>query len=284
MQITDGFHAARSMTKDHAKTFYFASHALPQQKRYAAYSIYALCRISDDSVDTDLPSRQLQNLSYVQRCINDVYNGVPLTNPLLSAFQQTVVAYSIPQQYFSELIDGMYMDLNKRSYENYDELYRYCYKVAGVVGLMMLKIFGATSKVAEAHAVELGIAMQLTNILRDIREDYTRGRVYLPRDEMEQFGVDPQSFSLGEVSKNFAELLQYQIRRARTYYLQSAAGIRMIADIRSRFVVCVMKEIYAQILSKIEQNNYDVFSTRAHVGAMEKITATFRILLKGAYR
>jgi phytoene synthase len=282
--LADGFRAARTITKLHAKTFYFASHFLPAEKRPAAYAVYALCRISDDTVDTDSSSAVAQNLSRIQGSLNAVYDGSPLTDNLLMAFRQTVDTYAIPRLYFDELIDGMYMDLNKHTYENFDELYRYCYKVAGVVGLIMLKIFGANSPAAETHAVQLGVAMQLTNILRDIREDLERGRVYVPQDELKKFGIRSDRLARHVVDAAFKSFMQFQISRARDYYRQSAAGISMISDSRSRFVVCAMKDLYAGILSAIEKIDYDVFRTRAHVSSAGKIAAALRIFFRGEYR
>jgi phytoene synthase len=200
------------------------------------------------------------------------------------AFRQTVDTHAIPRLYFDELIDGMYMDLNKHTYENFDALYRYCYKVAGVVGLIMLKIFGANSPAAETHAVQLGVAMQLTNILRDIREDLERGRVYLPQDELKKFGIRSDRLARNVVDAAFKSFMQFQISRARDYYRQSAAGISMISDRRSRFVVCAMKDLYAGILSAIEKIDYDVFRTRAHVSSAGKIAAALRIFFRGEYR
>jgi len=286
MRIADGFSAARAITKQHAKTFYFASLFLPEEKRPAAYAVYALCRISDDTVDADSSSTVAvaKNLSRIQGSLNAVYDGSPLTDDLLIAFKQTVATYAIPKLYFDELIDGMYMDLKKHTYEDFDELYRYCYKVAGVVGLIMLKIFGSNNPAAETHAVQLGVAMQLTNILRDIREDFQRGRVYLPQNELEKFGLSSDSLSNGVVDAAFKSFMQLQISRARDYYEQSAAGIRMITDSRSRFVVCAMKDMYAGILSAIEKIDYDVFRARAHVSSAGKIAAALRIFLRGEYR
>jgi phytoene synthase len=196
-RIADGFSTARAITKQHAKTFYFASHFLPEEKRPAAYAVYALCRISDDTVDavSSSTAAAAKNLSRIQDSLNAVYDNSPLTDDLLIAFKQTVATYAIPRLYFDELIDGMYLDLNKHTYEDFDELYRYCYKVAGVVGLIMLKIFGSNNPAAETHAVQLGVAMQLTNILRDIREDFQRGRVYLPQNELEKFGLSSDRLS-----------------------------------------------------------------------------------------
>ncbi len=279
-----GFRAARSITKQHAKTFYFASHFLPAAKRAAAYAVYAVCRMSDDVVDRDPSAAVAKNLAHMQQRIHAVYDGAPLSDDLLSAFRETVTTFAIPQCYFDELIAGMFMDLNHTAYETFAALYQYCYKVAGVVGLMMLKIFGADNPAAETHAVHLGIAMQLTNILRDIREDLERGRVYLPQQELQQFGVSSESLSRGRVDAAFTSLMQFQIRRTRAYYALAADGIKMLADRRSRFVVSAMKELYAGILAVIEKNNYDVFRTRAHVHTAAKLATALRILLRGAYR
>jgi len=202
---------------------------------------------------------------------------------VLLAFQDTIHRYAIPRRCFDELIEGMYMDLSINSYETFDELYQYCYRVAGVVGLIMLKIFGAASPAAEDRAVELGVAMQLTNILRDIREDYERGRVYLPREDLRRFGVSDDGLRDGIVDDKFKALMAFQISRARDYYQQSSAGISMIADRRSRLVVCAMKDIYGAILQAIEKNKCDVFSVRAHVTTREKLMLLLGILVKGEW-
>jgi phytoene synthase len=175
------------------------------------------------------------------------------------------------------------MDLNKNRYENFNELYTYCYRVAGVVGLIMLKIFGSHYKEAEKYAVDLGIAMQLTNILRDIKEDFERGRIYLPGDEMERFGVSKDFIAGNKMNSDFIALLQFQIARARQYYQRSAKGIKMINNVLSRLVVCMMMEMYAGILNVIEENDYDVFSQRAHVTTAGKLGIAIKILFKGYY-
>jgi phytoene synthase len=177
----------------------------------------------------------------------------------------------------------MYMDLHKDRYDNFTELYYYCYKVAGVIGLIMLKIFGYDKPDAEKHAVNLGIAMQLTNILRDIKEDFGRGRIYLPQDEMKKFGITQEYLSNEVANHSFESFLKFQIERARQYYAYAAEGIKMINCRRSRFVVCAMKDIYAAILSAIERNKYDVFSRRAQVGTAGKLKIALSVLLRGEY-
>lgn len=282
--LQKGFDDARSITRRHAKTFYFASRFLDKEKRSSAYSVYAICRISDDAVDGSQESSAKLNLSRIKEKITSAYSDSTLNDPLLLAFRKTITDYQISKEYFDELIDGMNMDLNKNRYNNFDELYTYCYKVASVVGLIMLKIFGYNDSDAEKYAVDLGIAMQLTNILRDIKEDYGRGRIYLPLDEIKQFNVNENDIASNLIKDGLVKLLQFQIERARQYYGSSSKGIKMITDKKSRLVVCLMKDIYSAILNVIENNNYDIFNNRAHTTVMNKIRIAFRVLRKGEYR
>jgi len=277
--INAGFCAAKLITKRHAKTFFFASRFLPKDKQRAAYSVYAICRISDDSVDNTQRLLSPDMLGQIKEKIEAAYAHKKLDDDLLLAFKSTVDKYQIPKRYFDELIEGMYMDLNKNIYKNFAELYDYCYKVAGVVGLIMLKIFGHTHLEAEEYAKDLGIAMQLTNILRDIKEDYQRGRIYLPQDEMNKFGVLENQIAKRKLDENLIALFKFQIKRARKFYNKSNEGIRMIANLKSRLVVRIMKEMYAGILQSIEKNNYDVFTKRAHINYLGKLTLALKILL-----
>jgi phytoene synthase len=278
--LSAGFQKAREITKQYAKTFYFASHFLDKEKRDASYALYALCRISDESVDGSSNEAGLQKLDQLQKLIDEVYSQCPLNDSLLYAFRSTVNKYGIPKLYFEELILGMRMDLQKSRYQNFSELYQYCYKVAGVIGLMILKIFGYSQKKAEDYAVSLGIAMQLTNILRDIKEDFSRGRIYLPQVDMREYGINERDLDKTTVSDAFKELMQFQIKRARQYYSESEKGIRMIEDGRARFVALAMKEMYAGILGAIEKNNFDVLTRRAHVTTLGKIAILFKVIRK----
>lgn len=287
--IKKGFLEAKVITKEHAKSFFFASRFLPAEKRNAAFGVYAICRIGDDTVDSAARENPLENLSRLKEKINCVYtsNGQP-REPLLAAFKNTIDKYKIPKACFDELIEGLYMDLNKNRYQNFEELRVYCYRVAGVVGLIMLKIFGYRNQEAEKYAVDLGIAMQLTNILRDIKEDFQRGRIYLPLDEMKKYGVSEEYLSrqcakASPLSSGFKELMRFKIARARQYYANSQKGIAMIKNRGARFVTCLMKELYAGILDRIEKNDFDVFSRRAHLNSSGKLIKTLKILVKGEF-
>lgn len=283
MSTQEGFITAKAITKKFAKTFYFCSKFLPKEKQLAAYSIYSLCRISDDTVDEQGNALNPEKINEIKSKIESAYKKTALNDNLLLAFQDTVEQYCIPKKYFDELIEGMRMDLNKKTYKTFEELYTYCYRVAGVVGLMMVKILGYKNKSAEKYSVDLGIAMQLTNILRDIKEDYLRGRIYIPRDEMERFKVSEKQLYKEVVDQNLIKLLKFQIVRARSYYKLSENGINMINDLRSRFVVCAMKNIYAGILNSIENNKYDIFSRRAHVNLLGKLAITGKMLITGQF-
>ncbi|KPK97635.1 MAG: hypothetical protein AMJ95_08115 [Omnitrophica WOR_2 bacterium SM23_72] len=282
-RLKRGLRLAQAITRHHAKTFYFASRFLPKEKRTCAYVIYAVCRISDEAVDKNSRVSSLSSLSQAKDNIELTYSDSPLQEDLLFAFRQTARRFDIPKTYFDELLEGMRMDLTKKRYQTFDDLYGYCYRVAGVVGLIMLKIFGYGHKQAEKYAVDLGVAMQLTNILRDIKEDFLRGRVYLPQDELKKFGVFEEQLSGGKVDDNFKTLLKFQIERARQYYATSESGIRLIMDSRCRFAVLCMKQIYAGILNCIEHSNYDVFSKRCLVPSWAKAGIAFKILLEGRY-
>lgn len=280
--LKEGFREARLLTKRYAKTFYFASRFMSGAKRDACYAVYAICRISDQSVDGEsFQSDYQKSLNEVRRNIYKSYEGDDLGDALLSAFRATVLKYGIPRQFFEELLSGMQMDLDKNSYSDFSQLYDYCYKAAGVVGLIMLKIFASPDRAAEKYAKDLGIAMQLTNILRDIREDYDRGRIYIPRDEMKQFGVTDTQIAERKVDKNFIKLMKFQIERARSYYKSSENGISLLPDRNSRMVVSVMKEAYSGILNSIERAGYDIFSRRAYVNSFKKTALVFKVFLNG---
>jgi len=278
----DGFIQAKEITKKYAKTFYFASCFLDNDKKNAAYAVYAICRLSDEAVDNmSVPLKR--DLNRLKEKIDSAYSQLPLGESILSAFRQTVLQYKIPKRYFDELIQGMEMDLQKSRYANFEELYDYCYKVAGVVGLIMLKIFEYENPEAERYAVNLGVAMQLTNILRDIKEDFARGRIYLPEEEMTKYGLTDSMISQDKIDDNFRGFMRSQIQRARYFYRICTKGIKMIKDLRTRFVVLLMKDIYSSILDEIEKNRYDIYSRRAQVNTLKKSAIALKILAKGKY-
>jgi 15-cis-phytoene synthase len=276
--LKKGYDQSRKLTEKHAKTFFFASHLLPKEKRQASYAIYAICRLSDDAVDVHGTSDILK----LQKNIDLAYSNIPISDPVLNAFRDTVVKYDIPKGYFDELIEGLKMDTEKRTYADFNELYIYCYRVAGVVGLMMNKLF-CGSEGSEEPAIELGIAMQLTNILRDIKEDLRRGRVYIPEDERDRFGVDIDMLARGATNDRFKALMRFQIERAKDYYKRSLVGVPKLEGKSSKLVVLAMKEMYEAIINVIEKRGFNVFSRRAYTSSFQKLWILLKVLVSRKY-
>ncbi len=280
--IREGIRIARAVTRRHARTFYFASHFLPRRAQDAAYCIYALCRQSDDTVDAHRP-QAAQRLALIEERIAQAYAAGMIADPLLQAFRETLREYDIPRDLFAELIAGMRMDLTETRYPDFARLYRYCYRVAGIVGLIMLRIFRVRDPAAQEPAVQLGVAMQLTNILRDLKEDLALGRIYLPQDECARFGVTEEMLARGAVTGPLRSLLTFQIARARDYYRGSVPGFGRIPDKRCRLTARTMARLYAGILEEIERADYDVFSRRAHVSGARKILLATRTFFVGGF-
>lgn len=255
------------ITRSHGRTFYFASQLLPPTKRRAIHSAYAFCRVADDLVDAsdvlgaDLVEEQLASW--------ESQLDTPL-DPIAIAYAHTRHHYGIPATPTYDLFAGMRMDLYPRVYGTWDELREYCYRVAGTVGLISAPILGLRSPSALPHAVDLGIAMQLTNILRDVAEDAAIGRVYLPLADLEAFGVDPDSILAGSPNGDFHGLIEFEISRAREYYESARAGIPQL-DLTGQFTTLASSHLYGKILHQIEGQKYDVFARRAYVPTSRKL-------------
>jgi 15-cis-phytoene synthase len=196
-------------------------------------------------------------------------------HPVLLAWNDTVARHAIPRSLVDELLAGIAMDLSVARYATFDELWVYCYRVASVVGLISMQIIGHEPGAAE-YAVKLGVALQLTNILRDVGEDAQRGRIYLPQEDLAHFGVTDEDILAGRRSAAFRELMRFEIARANALYEQSWPGIALLsAD--SRLAIGAAAEVYRAILAKIEQNEYDVFTKRAHVSFFEKLRTLWMV-------
>jgi phytoene synthase len=268
--------ACRVMTARHAKTFFFASHALPAQKRLDAYAVYAFCRHVDDRIDLapDEAARTAGVAELRSLLAASYVKGGEFTDeifPWLPAFRETVRRRAIPRKLFEELIDGVELDQHAVRVEDWDELDRYCYLVAGVVGLIMVHVLADPAPELLAPARDLGTAMQLTNILRDIDEDWQRDRLYLPRTELKKFGLNEEDIAQRRRSDPFCDMMRFQIGRARAYYAQAEAGIRLLPRDGSRRTVRLMSTIYGEILREIERHDYRVFGERRRVSLPRKV-------------
>lgn len=290
------FAAARNICRRHARSFFFASAFLPIAKRNAAYAVYAFCRLMDDAIDEPALKEGFappstvgvsccssgsldRTLSLFCDRLDEIYEHrleLPLpefrdeSQHALHAFGQTVHRYQIPKQHFLDLAEGCRMDLTVSRYATWGALEKYCYCVAGVVGLIMCCILGVSHSDAGRHAVQMGKAMQLTNILRDIKEDGNRGRLYLPLEDLARFKVTQTDLSAGIVTANIRALMKFEISRARELYREGAEGLCWLAGDGSRLTASAMAVIYSGILRAIEQQDYDVFSRRAHLSLSQK--------------
>lgn len=269
--------AAKAICRRHAKSFYFASHFLPQEKRRHAYAVYAFCRLLDDGVDeaSDAAAQERALVRYAG-LLDDAYAAAPPTGDseeaaALRAFSRTVHACGIPKLHFEELAEGCRMDLTISRYADWPALELYCYRVAGVVGLIMCYVFGLTDTAAHRQAIAMGNAMQLTNILRDVADDDRRGRIYLPQSDLARFGVSESDLAAGRPTAAFVEMMRFEIARARSLYAEGAAGLSALPGDGSRQTAAVMATVYGGILGAIERNGYDVFTTRAHLTTWQKI-------------
>jgi len=270
------------MTRHHAKTFYFASHVLPAQKRSDAYAVYAFCRHVDDQIDLapDEAARgrafaDLEHLLHAAFQPGDETEALERSLPWLSAFRETVRRRAIPQSYFEDLLKGVEMDRCRVRLANWDELDRYCYHVAAVVGLIMVHVLTEPSPELLKPARDLGTAMQLTNILRDIREDQQNGRVYLPAEDLAKFSVD---FGGDDPApQGFVRLVEFEVDRARDWY---ATGWKLLGLLDRRSAACTgaMAGIYRRLLERIAAEPAAVLRERVSLSGREKATVAVKAL------
>ena len=267
------YNSCREITRREAKNFYYAFLTLPAARRRAIYVAYAFCRHCDDSVDQDgTPEEKIAALSSLRESLDQAYRGNP-TSPVFYALADVAQRYEIPQEYFQEVISGVESDLTKVRYEDFEQLRRYCYQVASVVGLICLQIFGYKAPTAKDHAIDLGLAMQLTNIARDVKEDWDFGRIYLPQDEMARFDYSEEDLQGGVVNKQFVNLMQFQAERAKEYF-QSGFELLPYLSPRTRACPAVMGQLYRKVLARIETSDYDVLNHRVGLSKAEKVRVT----------
>lgn len=277
------YQQAAEATRSGSKSFYFATRFFPPELARAAHAVYWFCRTTDDLVDENADLHQAElNLEAWAWSTQAALRGRAVEQPELRLFARVVRDYGIPHEYPLELIEGMRMDLRCTRYQTFDELSVFCYRVASVVGLMMMHVIGYSGR-AEDYAIDLGIALQLTNILRDVGEDLERGRIYLPADEMKRFGYSESDLLNRVRNSRFTELMRFQAERARRYYAAAGPGIRLL-DSQGRFAVEIAARVYAAILRRIEANGFDVFTRRAVVSPLEKYWITARALALPALR
>ncbi|MBI5046671.1 phytoene/squalene synthase family protein [Candidatus Micrarchaeota archaeon] len=286
------FTYATESIKKGSKTFYFASRFMSLERRNAFYAIYAFCRHTDNLIDDNEGKPELQKMlikdwkkrflqSYRKNNGNEENKETQVLDQIITPFVYVMKKYNIPLKYALELIRGVSMDIEKKEYSTFKDLRAYCYRVASVVGLMLSYVMGIENvKRSRKYAIKLGIAMQLTNILRDVGEDARMGRVYFPKDELERFGLTVEDILALKKTNQLIEFLRFQIARARRYYHEALRGIAMIHK-EVRLVISMAFSLYQEILTVIEENKYEVYGKRAYVNTLRKVGIYLKIMAFG---
>lgn len=282
--LESAFEECRLETERWAKTFYLGTMLMPPVKRRAIWAIYVWCRRTDELMDgpdaqglsTDVLSRRLDNWEQLTR---DVFAG-RVRSGLDLVLADTISRFAQPIGPYLEMIEGQRMDLRLQRYATFEQLQLYCYRVAGTVGLMSQSVMGLDAAYTSAPwsrvpdpsdaAVALGIANQLTNILRDVGEDRGRGRIYLPQEDLKRFGYSEADLMAGVLNERWRSLMRFQLERAREWFARSEPGVRLLAA-DARWPVWTSLRLYRNILDKIESLNYDVFDHRAYVPRLGKL-------------
>ncbi len=258
--------------------FYYSFVVLPSEKRRAFYAVYAFMRYCDDVSDGNAGIEDKRAMLRDWRSqLDAAFSGSIGKNPILPAFRDSVKTFSIPAEYFHWIIDGAEMDLDVFQYETFEDLHRYCFNVASAVGLVCLQIFGFCEERAKKYAEQCGIAFQLTNILRDVKEDSDRGRIYLPIEDLRKFDYSIEELRCGVVDDRFRKLMRFEAERAREYYA-AARNLLPLVESTSRPALWAMIKIYERILDRIVQRQFDVFHDRIHLAGTEKISIALRAL------
>jgi 15-cis-phytoene synthase len=251
-------------------SFYYSFLFLEPRRRQAITALYAFCREVDDVVDEcPDPALARTKLAWWRNEIAALYQGHP-SHPVTQALVTTLKGFFLPQEQLLEIIDGMEMDLEQVRYADFKALHLYCYRVASVVGLLAAEIFGYTDRQTLKYAHDLGLAFQLTNIIRDVGEDARRGRIYLPQDEMARFGVSDADLQQARYSDNFRRLMEFQLERARTFYRQAFAQLPA-ADRKAQRAGLIMAAIYQATLDEIVRDDFRVLHQRISLPPLRKL-------------
>ena len=274
--LAESYAFCRGVARERAKNFYYSFVLLPREQSDAMCAIYAFMRYCDDL--SDEPGASPEAMTRWRGALTDALDGKFDGYPAWPAFCETVQRYRIPHEYFFQMIEGVTSDLEPRAFQTFDELYRYCYQVASVVGLCTIHVFGFGSRDALPLAEKCGVAFQLTNILRDIREDAARGRIYLPAEDLVRFRVREEDIRGAMRTPEFIDLMDFETDRARRCYKESQPLLGLVAR-RSRRSLAALISIYSRLLDRIERSNYDVFTRRISLSAAEKSWIVVKALL-----
>jgi phytoene synthase len=270
--------SATAVTRQSNTSFYYSFSLLPREKREAIHTVYAFCRYTDDIVDEESDERRKIALLRKWRMELGLALRGTSSYPVLNQLNATARRFNIPVDHFYDLIRGVEMDLTKTRYETFEELKEYCSLVASSVGLMCRQIFGYKNESTKDYAIKLGIALQLTNILRDVKDDAKKGRIYIPREDLRRFGYTEDDLFHFRYTPEFVNLMRFEVRRASDYF-DSARAVLRDEDKYFFFAARIMWSIYAHTLHRIELRHYNVFERRISISRFLKLLITFRYWL-----
>ncbi|HZI92629.1 MAG TPA: presqualene diphosphate synthase HpnD [Patescibacteria group bacterium] len=277
-EIIDQRFATR-VTRASGSNFYYSFLFLPRAQREGIHAIYAFCRVVDDSVDSAGSALEAANrVAFWRGELAACYGGVP-THPIARSLASHLRSWPIRRQNLEEIIDGVAMDVTPRRYATFDELQGYCYRVASAVGLVCIEVFGYTRPEAREYASALGLAFQMTNILRDVRADALRGRIYLPTEETRRFGCPDEDLLAGRPTPAFVSMMRFQVERAKGLFAK-AESLFPREDRSTLFAAEIMGSIYAAILEKIERRGYDVLREKVTLSKPGKLLIATRCYLR----
>ena len=285
MTAVDAQAYCTDLTKRSGSNFYYSFFFLPKSRRDAMYTVYAFCKAVDSAVDEPPPgSDPKEELRRWRAELDLVYEGEP-TWPLMISLAHHARRLSIPKAYFDELIKGVEMDLLTTRYGTFEELSLYCYRVASIVGLICLHIFGPTSAHAQDYAVDLGMAFQLTNILRDLALDAEQGRIYLPQEDLARFGCAEAELLQRKENPCLNELIRFEAQRARTYYAKAQAALVCLPkrDRRALTVAEIMRAVYSRILERIERPDHVVFGPRVRLSTSYRLAIAAGVWMRSKF-
>ena len=284
MSPTEAQEYCTASTKNSGSNFYYSFLFLPRPRREAMYTVYTFCREVDSAVDDSLPGSDPQEeLSRWRKEVSAAYGGTP-TSPVTISLAEHLQQLDIPEEYFQELITGVESDLTTSRYATFDDLHPYCYRVASVVGLICLKIFGARAPQATEYAINLGLAFQLTNILRDVGSDAARDRIYLPQEDMARFGYTEQDLFEKRYSSAFVELMKFECARAHEFYAKAKQAFDSLPpeDQRALVVSEIMRGVYSRILRQIEISGYRIYGPRIRLSSFHRLLIAAAIWLRSS--
>jgi len=268
--LRDAYAYCQEITRRASSNFYYAFRLLPPERREALFALYAFCRFVDDIADDEDTTKPADLLARWREELDRAYTG-SASHPIGIALAHTVARFPLDKQHFLHLIEGVQSDLVRRRYDAFDDLHLYCYRVASTVGLLCIEIFGYQNPSARQYAVDLGVAFQLTNILRDVMEDAGRARIYLPLEDLRRFDCEESDVLGGHYSPRLGALMAFECGRARAYYLR-ASGALAAEDRASLAAAEAMRLIYMRLLNRIEARHFDVFGAKVTVPRYEKVT------------